>query len=124
MFGVMGGLLIYACRQRKELPPQYFPIAISGLCAAGVLSLVVTVWSFTAERAGCSAHMHARPLSDRRIATLATSIPRHHVESLRSSMPAAVARSAPDKTRASSVRRRPLHRRHSPERCPSKELTY
>lgn len=40
LFGVMGGLLVYACRQRKELPPQYFPIAISGLCAAVALILI------------------------------------------------------------------------------------
>ena len=40
IFGVMGGLLIYVCRQRKALPPQYFPIAISGLCAAGVLTFL------------------------------------------------------------------------------------
>jgi rhomboid protease GluP len=40
IFGVMGALLVYVCRQRKHLPPQYFPIAISGLCAAGMLSVV------------------------------------------------------------------------------------
>ena len=40
IFGVMGGLLVYVCRQRKELPPQYFPIAISGLCAGVALSFV------------------------------------------------------------------------------------
>lgn len=40
LFGVMGGLLVYVCRQRKELPPQYFPIAVSGLCAAVALIFV------------------------------------------------------------------------------------
>jgi membrane associated rhomboid family serine protease len=72
IFGVMGGLLVYACRQRKELPPQYFPIAISGVCAAGVLSLAgdghgpsLLIGSLVATM------LHARPLSERRTATAA-----------------------------------------------------
>ena len=40
IFGVMGGLLVYVCRQRKKLPPQYFPLAIAGLCAAVALIFI------------------------------------------------------------------------------------
>ncbi len=38
IFGTMGGVLMYICYHRKKLAPQYFFIAISGLCAAGLLS--------------------------------------------------------------------------------------
>ncbi|MES2823605.1 MAG: rhomboid family intramembrane serine protease [Pseudomonadota bacterium] len=39
-FGVMGGLFVYLCRYRKEVPTSYFLFAIIGLCAAGILGLV------------------------------------------------------------------------------------
>ena len=65
IFGVMGGLLVYVYRHRKEFPRPYFPLAISGLCAAVALiiirdghglGLVIGALVATALR--------ARPLSD------------------------------------------------------------
>ena len=64
IFGVMGGLLVYACRQRKELPPQYFPIAVSGLCAAVALIFIRDGHGLgLAIGALVAAILRARPLS-------------------------------------------------------------
>lgn len=40
VFGVMGALLTYVCRQRSEVPRQYFLFALLGLCGAVALSFV------------------------------------------------------------------------------------
>jgi rhomboid protease GluP len=40
VFGVIGGLLVYVLHNRQALPLRYVLLAISGLCAAGVLSFV------------------------------------------------------------------------------------
>lgn len=40
IFGVMGALLIYVCRQRSEVPRQYVIFALLGLCGAVALSFV------------------------------------------------------------------------------------
>jgi membrane associated rhomboid family serine protease len=65
IFGVMGGLLVYVCRQRKRLPPQYFPIAVAGLCAAGLLSFLRDGHGPALLLGALVATMlRARPLSD------------------------------------------------------------
>lgn len=40
VFGVMGGLLMYVCRRRNEVPRQYFAFALLGICGAIVMSFV------------------------------------------------------------------------------------
>ncbi len=40
LFGVMGGLLVYVLRNREVLPLRYVVLAIAGIAAGGVLSLL------------------------------------------------------------------------------------